>query len=200
MKLIRFKLWQEQERNRVSKKYSDSLWLQLSAAWDAKGLPDYRWYNKFWFTFGVSVSATVFALGSFGTAVFAYTNPTVTNGTPLYPLKQKMEDVEEKLQRTPSDKAQFYLKKISRREAEKRILKAHNKSLEEVEKQIDTVEEKLESTTPQLTSSTEKEIRLQKKVAERLQKRKERLEKKQHKLEQTMQIEGAATSTTDTEK
>lgn len=50
-----------------------------------------------------------------GTGAFAYANPSVSNGTVLYPLKQAIEKVEEKFQRTSEEKITFHAKMMEKR-------------------------------------------------------------------------------------
>ena len=56
------------------------------------------------------------------TGAYAYTSPSVTNGTILYPVKRAIEQVEERLQKTDEEIAEFHAKMMDRRIAEAEIL------------------------------------------------------------------------------
>ena len=49
---------------------------------------------------------------------YAYTSPEVTQDSLLYPIKEKLENIEEKIQITPGSKKQNFILKISPIEAE----------------------------------------------------------------------------------
>ncbi len=118
--------------------------------------------------YAMAVLVGVVAVGGLGTASFAYTSPAVTTGTPLYPLKQKIEAVEEKLQRTPEQKVAFDLKKIKRREAEAALLEAKQQKTDRVESEIVKIEEKLAAHVRLLAKENRENLRLRLSAEQRL--------------------------------
>ncbi len=92
--------------------------LTLDTAYSVK----YSWYQTVWFKHTAGFASVILVASSLGTGTFAYTSPEVTEGTPLYPVKQQLENIEEQVQISPQAKAEFYLKKIERREEEKIFL------------------------------------------------------------------------------
>lgn len=183
MKFLRYHLWRAAKRASLSREFKASLWNTLNVAWAAKHLPECRWYQQVLFKIGVGATTGVMAVASFGTAVYAYSNPEVTVGTALYPLKQKLEDVEEKLQRSPEDKAKFYLKRLSRREAEKVVLSQRHQNLGAVQNQIRGVEDKLEKISQLLDGTSLNDKTLRPRIQDRLRRKQENLKKREVKLE-----------------
>lgn len=82
----------------------------------------YVWYREFWVKYAVSGVAGFVGVASVATSVYAYSSPSVTEGTMLYPLKKAVETLEETTKTTPEAKAKFYLKQVARREAEKEVI------------------------------------------------------------------------------
>lgn len=68
------------------------------------------------------VTAFVFVLFTGGLSTFAYTSDSVTNGSPLYPLKRGIESIEQNFASTPVTQAEYHMKILSRRLAESRFL------------------------------------------------------------------------------
>ena len=99
------------------------LFKKLSAAGDNNYNVKYAWYQTVWFKHAAGFALVVLVVGSLGTGAYAYSSPVVTEGSILYPIKEKLEKIEEIAQITPEAKAKFYLKKIERREVERKILK-----------------------------------------------------------------------------
>ncbi len=121
-----------------------------------------------------------------GTGAYAYQSPEVTVGTPLYPVKKVLEKVEEKLQTTPTKKAEFDLKKIARREEEVTVLERRQKQTVAVEREINKIEKHLadlervnERAIKLGQSAAITDEKLQQKIKQRLELRVERLEKKE---------------------
>ncbi len=144
MKLgVYYRLWQEKRRLFPRGQFKRALGRELSQAWLRKHGQHLLWYQTHWYKLAASVTASVVAVFSIATGAFAYTSSAVTEGTPLYPLKRGIEKVEENLQRTPHDKAKFYLKKIARREAEKKVMAARRQKLDNINKSIQRTENAL---------------------------------------------------------
>ncbi len=81
----------------------------------------------FWMFLGTrtyaTVTAFVFVLFTGGLSTFAYTNNTITNGNPLYPVKRGLEKIEQTFAgNTPEAHAEFQVKMLGRRLAESRNL------------------------------------------------------------------------------
>ena len=143
MKFIRFSLYKI--RRQISPKHETKsrIWKNLAKRWNDQ--PNQAvWFRTSLAPYSMAVIAALVVVASFGTGAFAYTNPDITEGNLLYPVKRAIENVEEKLQFTTEAKAEFYLKKIERREAEKRSLEKRNIKSEKLEQEIDKVERKLE--------------------------------------------------------
>jgi len=118
----RYNLWKLKQDFAPGKVFKAGLERSLSRAWNAKyGRPN-------WFQIGLLHKGAAFAvvvlllIGS--TGAYAYVSPEVTEGSALYPVKQAVERAEAVIKITPEAKAKFYLKQISRREAERDRLKA----------------------------------------------------------------------------
>ncbi len=161
---------------------------QLSAVWDNTYNTKYVWYQTVFFKHATGFATMVLMAGSLGTGAYAYTSPEVTEGSVLYPIKEKLESIEEIAQITPEAKAKFYLKKIERREEEKVVLKKKNvelKKIEKVEQLIEKTEDKLDQ-TDKIIEKTTHDVKLREQVRERLEvrfeKRREKLEKQQERL------------------
>ena len=151
--------------------FKRELWNTLEKGWQAEHLPAYTWYQTRWFRWSAQFATIVGLFTGFGTGAYAYTSPEVADGTVLYPIKQQLESVEEKFKLTPQAKTQFQLKKLQRREAERKFLEARNKKLERTEAQIEKTEEQLEKLEKKL--DREQDSVLIERVRERLENRKE---------------------------
>lgn len=68
------------------------------------------------------VTAFMFVIFTGGLSTFAYTSQTVTNGSPLYPIKRGLETIESAFASTPETRAEYQIKLLSRRLAESRFL------------------------------------------------------------------------------
>lgn len=126
----RYNLYKTQRSFSPSSDFKAGLSKKLNILWDNKYSVKYSWYQTAWFKHATVFASVVLAVGSLGTGVYAYTSPTVTEGSVLYPIKNQLESIEEIAQITPEAKARFYLKKIERREVEREILKTKELPLE----------------------------------------------------------------------
>lgn len=176
--ILLYRLRKASQKLSPAKAFKARLWRELDSAWQEHNLPSSAWYQTHWFRLSLVALAGLAAVGSFGTGVFAYSSPAVTENTPLYPVKRILERVEEKLRHAPEAKAEFYLKQADRREVEKVVLEQRHQNLENVERQINIVDEELEETSKQLEKMEVKDARLRLRIKERLEKRRERLERR----------------------
>ena len=142
--IMKIKLWKFKRALQPSSQFKKELLGKLEVAWDTKFSPIHRWYHRLWLKWSAISASVMLATATISTGAYAYVSPEVIEGTVLYPIKQKIEFVEERLKRTPEAKARFYLKKINRREAEQVVLERQHKNLERVEKKIRHAEEALE--------------------------------------------------------
>jgi hypothetical protein len=139
------------------------------------------WYQVSWVRFSYTVVSGILIVASVSASAYAYTSPKVVVGTPLYTIKQGLEKIEEKTKVTPEQKAQFLLKTIQRREAEKETLERDNKDIEAVENQIESVARKLHQVSDSMASTTVKSD-LQHEVVNRLEKQEKHWANRQEKL------------------
>ncbi|TAN32743.1 hypothetical protein EPN28_04480 [Patescibacteria group bacterium] len=161
---VRYNLWKEQRRMSPNFKFKRALLARVldsrlrgNDSEDWRGKHPIRFFAYFTHLRWGVVMASVLLLALLATGAYAYNSDEVTEGTVLYPVKQKLEEVEELTKRTPEAKADFYLKQIKRREAEEaalerrraRIEKAKNR-LDMLEKNIEASEEKAERVQTQL--------------------------------------------------
>ncbi len=137
------------------------VWNTLEREWDARQYPKYTWYQAWWLRASVVAVLVMVVISTFGTAAYAYTSPEVTEGTALYPVKQALENAEEKLKFTPQAKAQFYVKKIQRRQAEKIVLERRNKKIEKLDEEIKNTKIKLEKIDAKLSVFEKEKTRAQ---------------------------------------
>ncbi|MBI5729001.1 MAG: hypothetical protein HY983_02040 [Candidatus Magasanikbacteria bacterium] len=177
--LARWNLWRAKQKLNPRAAFRRTLKNRLLTVWETR----YGGVASPWF---IRRYAGAFATGMIvvltgTTGAYAYTSPEVTEGTILYPVKRAIEQVEEKIKTTPEAKAAFYLKQITRREAEKNILKRRQKRVEKVEAEIEKNEGSLAAVEQKIATSTSPEIKAR--AHERLEKRKERLERRPDTLE-----------------
>ena len=162
---LRYNLWRSRRGLSPSRDFRRRLLHTLRAQMAAPALLNVPWYQRHRFRFALASLAGLVTLATGGTGVYAYVSPDVTDGTPLYPVKQTLEKVEEKLQNTPEKKAEFYLKKIARREAEAQVLAARQRPVEKTDTEIDQLEEKLEHETVKISHQV---LRQEKKLRENI--------------------------------
>jgi chromosome segregation ATPase len=113
-------------------------------------------------------------VASTGTGAYAYSSSSVTEGTLLYPVKQNLENMEEKIQLTPEAKARFYLKKIERREAEVAQMNKKQKLTDKITKvqdKIEQAEDNLANVGKILEEKRSGDSRLREEIKQRLEKR-----------------------------
>lgn len=152
-----------------SRQFKRGLWIKLSRRWDEQGLRSFAWYQQAWLRWSFAMLVGLVLVGSVGTGAYAYASPAVIEGTPLYPLKLKLESWEERLYRTPEQRAKFYLKKIRRREAEQQILENRRQKVEKTREQVQRLEDRLEKIERRFDERTPPTLRQE--VRERLERR-----------------------------
>lgn len=196
MKWLHYNLWKAKQSLAPSRGFRRVLWRKLDNAWQERH-GGVSWYRVHLVRLVSASTIGVVLAGSAATGAYAYTSADVTEGNILYPVKKTIETVEEKVQRTPEAKAQFYLKQIARREAEQKVLERRRQKVVHVEEQIDQVENKLEATKELIASTTlNSNPDLKEKIKERLEKRRARFENRKNILEDHLQkIKSATTST-----
>lgn len=177
----RYNLWKLKQAASPSANFKASLRKDLNMAWDA------RYGKTSWYQVGmthlVSGFTVIALLLTGGGGVYAYSNPEVTEGTTLYPLKQAIETVEEVTKITPEARAKFYIKKIERREAERKVLKK-KELLPEVEREVEKVEPEIKQDI-KVEAREEVEVRA---VEKKLQRTEKSIERAEEQLEKTRQI------------
>lgn len=169
----RYNLWKFRKSNGPSNRFKDQLHAELDKVWSAAYGPT-PWYAVVGVRPAVALAGIVILLG--GGGAYAYSNPGITEGTVLYPVKQAMEDIEEITKVTPEAKAQFLLKQITRREAEKKVLQKQN-IVKKSEK--DTKDNAVSAQVPQVSVK-----QVERKVVTRAEQ--EKLEKTERAIERTV--------------
>ena len=177
MKFLRYNLWQAKRRLSPEAAFRRALWQKLDGAW-GNHYVKISWYRAHLVRLASAGTIGVLVAGSFGTGAYAYVSPEVTEDSVLYPVKQKLEVVEERVfNRTPEAKAQFYLKQIARREAEAMVLFRRGRATEQVEERVEKTEEKLVALRVRFTAASARQQELNAKIQTRLETRRGRLER-----------------------
>lgn len=185
---ILYNLFKERKILSPDRDFQADLWKKLSNRWQEVYHVNYYWYQTWVFKVTVASMISLVVVGGFSTGAYAYVSSSVYEGTPLYPVKQILEKMEGLTKITPVAKAEFNLKKISRREAER--AKAEEKlgkvsiKLEKIDKRIEEIEEDLVRSETEIVQIKSKDSDLADKVMRRLEERKNRLEDKIEKEEE----------------
>ena len=195
MKFLRYNLWQAKRRLSPAAVFRRALWQKLEASWNQRHLPNFSWYQTKLMRLGSVAMAGVMLAGSFGTSAYAYASSDVTDGTILYPVKQTLEGVEEKLQTTPEAKARFYLKQAGRREAEELVMGRRGKNIENVQNKLEQVEEKIIDVEKRIATSTPAGKQLREKILARVLQRRARLVERAAQLNADLEEFNDVTST-----
>ncbi len=193
MKLRHYYHWYKlRQRSAPDRQFKRALWQKLDQAYARELAPSVsRLRYRVW-RLSIAMTTGLIAVGSVGTAAYAYNSPTVTEGSPLYTIKRNIEKIEEKLQRTPAQKVAFDLKKIQRREAEAVTLlskqtandrPADQKKVAHLEVEIKADEDQLQTHTEQLAKESKHDERLQARATARLAQRQAQVEKRLRKKE-----------------
>lgn len=180
MKLIdRFKFWKLKRAAGPRAAFKRALSLKLNKAWQERYGAKVFWYQSTSLRFASAGVASLFLVFSAGVSAYAYTNPEVTEGTLLYPVKQTLEKIEESTKKTPESKTVFYIKQLDRREAEKKVLEKKRKSSVATEEKIKKIELGIETEEPRIATDTLlRNQKLVNKLELNLKKQEEKLEKK----------------------
>jgi hypothetical protein len=122
---MNFSLWKNLRKAKKdlqpTSEFKRELWVALDKRWDEVH-GTVAWYRLVWVrTTSIMVSG-VLGVAMVGTGAYAYNSSEVTEGTPLYGVKQALENVVEKTKTTPEAKAQFLLTVAERREQEKKVI------------------------------------------------------------------------------
>jgi len=180
-----YNFWLIRKEIAPSKDFRASLENKLMSKWDELNpTPAKSLFANHAFRLSVSITAGLLVVASAGTGAYAYTSPNVSEGSVLYPIKQGLENVEEKVRISPESRAKFMLKKVQRREAElasvKRRLKMGQTAAEEkilkIEKKIDDLDDKMSAEEKVLENVNLKNPQIKEKIKERIEKRKRRME------------------------
>lgn len=174
-----------------SKAFQKKLWVKLELDY-AEMYPGLAvWYQTRAFRYASVVVMIVLVLGSGGAGAYAYSSHSVTEGSILYPVKQKIEKVEGRLQKTPEEKARYYIKIINRREAELRILDKYKKNVINTQKQLQQMESNLTKVQEWVEKKQIENPELKKQIQHRLLMKKTQLRMQQFKEAQKLKyIEG----------
>ena len=190
MKWLRYNLWKTKRQLNPSAVFRSQLEKKLAQAWRQKYPSAVSWYRLRLMRLASAGTAGLVVAASFGTGAYAYVSPAVTEQSALYPIKQKLEALEESvLNRTPEAKVKFYLKQIARREAEQNVLERNGRMSEVLEERLEKTEEKLVAVRNQLVvAATERQLALEAKIEARLAARRERLERQAVKLTEQLAV------------
>lgn len=164
-----YNLKKEQRVLSARPEFKKDLWNKLEARLDVSApLP---WYRRP--ALEIAMAGGMLGFIFLGTGVYAYTSPYVTEGTPLYPVKIGLENIEEKTKLTTESKVEFYLKKAERRDEEKVVIikkqpatvasstapvkqkEIQKTPVQKTEQAISQLETKLEKIKAKLNTSTE---------------------------------------------
>ena len=189
----RYNLWKVKRSASPSGVFKRELQKKLETVWNNRYATKIYWFQTRIFKFTAAGIIAVLLASSFGTGAYAYYSPEVTEGSALYPVKNTIEKIEEKIKRTPEAQAKFYLKQLQRREAEKKRLEEKTKRVENLDMQIEKIGEKLEQMNTKLQEEQLKDKQLKPQVEQKLQERRKRLEEKQTRFENKKQEMGQRT-------
>jgi site-specific DNA-methyltransferase (adenine-specific) len=91
MSIFWFQFKKMQKELSSSAQFKRDLKRRLDAAWNAKASAPRAWYQFVRFRVSMTAMSAVLVVTCFGTSVYAYSSPEVTEGTALYSLKQTIE-------------------------------------------------------------------------------------------------------------
>ena len=110
--MLSYRLWKMRRRVRPSREFRRALWAELEPK-----LPRRSFLQALaWQRLAVPVGILLLSLGA--TTAYAYTSPSVAWGNPLFQIKGRGENIEDRLATTPESSARLRLKKMQRRMAE----------------------------------------------------------------------------------
>jgi len=186
MKLkIFYYFWKAKKISSPSKKFKSELYDLLENRWhEYYSFKKIAWYKQLWLQMSL-ITLFIFIFTGLSLAVYAYNNPSITTGNPLYSLKKTIEKVEETIIIIPVKKAEFYLNTIEKREKEIKTMENKNQNTKKVENEIIKIEEKLEKTETILKKEEKKDEKnevLVNKIEKKLSERKKKFENKKNKI------------------
>jgi len=146
------------------RKFKKDLWKKLEVE-----LPPYSWYQTKTFRYTTVAIVLVVLISGSGTGAYAYGSNEVVDGNRLYPLKQQIEKLEERLQKSPSAKAKHYLKIMERREKELVKIKKFRKSELRTIEDINKMHKKLETTREWVKNKKIKDPKLRRRIEMKLE-------------------------------
>lgn len=129
-----------------SRKFKKDLWKELDNKWNKLDLPPYSFYQTRVFRNAAVVAIFVILVSGGGTGAYAYASSSVTEGTKLYPVKQQIEKIEERLNHSPHSKAKYYLKMVERRERELQHIRKFRNNEKKTIEGLNNMNKKLEKT------------------------------------------------------
>ncbi len=168
--LFRARLRLARRRAVPSRPFRRRLWGRLSATLQARRVPSSVWYRTRGFRLAISSFSSLAVCASFATGAYAYASPTVGPDSILYPVKRQIETVEERLQRTPNAKAEFYLKTIRKRESEAVVERIEHKSTRMTEAEIKSLKTRLRTVSAKLDRDDPATADLEVRIRRRLEK------------------------------
>ncbi len=196
MKFLNYQFWKMKRSLSPSSAFKKELLQHLGKSFENVALPVVFWYQTTFWRYSVAGFLGVVIMGS--TGVYAYASPNVSEGTVLYPLKEQIENIEEKLQTTPEKKAKFYLKKVERREAELKVLSAKKTANYNTIKKIEETKTKLQNIKVELKGKKLKDKNLPEKMNRQLEDVPEfklpRTEKRVQKFDREMPVQNSTTT------
>jgi len=157
-------------------KFKKELWQRLESKMQTEKLSIFAWYQQRWFRYSAVMAVVVLVIGSGSTGAYAYVSPQVHEGSVLYPVKQTLEKIEEKIKRSPEAKAKFYIKQVNKREAEMKVMIALKKNTTNVQKKIQVIDKNIEKVSIWMEQNQIKNLKIQALVKKRLEIQKDRLE------------------------
>lgn len=195
MKYLNYQLWKIKRSLSPSSAFKKKLFERLSESFENATLI-VPWYQKTFWRYSMAGFMGVVIVGS--TGVYAYASPNVSEGAVLYPLKEQIENIEEKLQTTPEKKAQFYLKKVERREAELKVLSAKKIASRNTVKKIEEAKTKLQNIKIELKDKRLKDKNLPEKINRQLENvpkiKSPQSEKKEQKFDEEVRAQNSTTT------
>jgi len=154
-----------------SRKFKKDLWIRLDRQWQKDELPPYSWYQTRVFRYATVVAIFVILVSSSSTGAYAYASGEVIDGTTLYPIKQHIERIEEKLQFSPKNKAQYYLKIMERREKELEHIRKFRNSEKQTMENMNMMGKKLENAKVWFENQEIKDPALKQRIEKKLEQR-----------------------------
>ncbi len=138
-----------------SKDFSARLWQRLDAELPAETRREHvmSYARKTAIGFAIMIPML-----SVGTSVYAYSSPSVTEGTVLYPVKQSLEKVQLRFVQSPEARAEFHTTMLERRIQEAEILSASTTVDENAEITLTAAEKEYTHSTEAIGGEIQKAV------------------------------------------